>query len=120
MAQFRRAFLILLVVLISVLFLWMIRTFLVTILLAALFSGVAYGLHRQLAQWLGGRERVAAALTLLILLALVVTPMLFVAAAVANDSPAEIMPSPPEPAMPIIKSLLIVSLSAIRKVLDVV
>jgi predicted PurR-regulated permease PerM len=85
-AQFRRTFLIILVVLISILFLWMIRTFLVTILLAALFSGVAYGLHRRFVQWFGGRERIAAVATLLAVLALVVTPLLFVAAAVANEA----------------------------------
>jgi predicted PurR-regulated permease PerM len=86
MANFRRAFLILLVVLISVSFLWMIRTFLVTILLAALFSGVAYGLHRRFVGWFGGREKAAAVLTLIVLLAVVVTPLLFVAAAVANEA----------------------------------
>jgi predicted PurR-regulated permease PerM len=64
----------------------MIRTFLVTILLAALFSGVAYGLHRRLTRGFGGREKVAAAVTLVVLLALVVTPLLFVAAAVANEA----------------------------------
>jgi predicted PurR-regulated permease PerM len=83
---FRRTFLILLVVLISVSFLWMIRTFLITILLAALFSGVAYGLHRRIVVRLGGREKPAAVLTLLLLLALVVAPLLFVAAAVANEA----------------------------------
>jgi predicted PurR-regulated permease PerM len=82
----RRTFLLLLVVVISLAFLWMIRTFLVTILLAALFSGVAYGLHRQIARAFGGREKAAAVLTLVLLLALVVTPLLFVATAVANEA----------------------------------
>ena len=82
----RRTFLLLLVVVISVAFLWMIQAFLVTILLAALFSGVAYGLHRQIAYALGGREKAAAILTLVLLLALVVTPLLFVAGAVANEA----------------------------------
>jgi predicted PurR-regulated permease PerM len=84
--SFRRSFLILLVVIISLAFLWMIQTFLVTILLAALFSGVAYGLHRQIARALGDREKPAAILTLVLLLALVVTPLLFVAGAVANEA----------------------------------
>lgn len=82
----RRSFLILLVVLISVAFLWMIRAFLVTILLAALFSGVAYGVHRRIVRRLGGREAPAALVTLLLLLALVVTPLLLVAGAVANEA----------------------------------
>ena len=84
--SFRRTFLILLVVVISLAFLWMISTFLVTILLAALFSSVAYGLHRQLVRGLGGREKAAAILTLVLLLALVVTPLLLVAGAVANQA----------------------------------
>ena len=82
----RRNFLILLVVAISLAFLWMIRTFLVTILLAALFSGVVHGLYRQVARGLGGRNRPAAILTLVLLLALVVTPMLLVTGAVANEA----------------------------------
>ena len=86
MRNFRRIFLIVLVVVISIAFLWMIQTFLITILLAALFSGVAYGLHRRIVQRLGGREKPAAVVTLLVLLALVVTPLLFVAAAVANEA----------------------------------
>ena len=85
-ASFRRTFLILLVVVISLAFLWMIQTFLVTILLAALFSGVAYGLHRQIARAFGGREKPAAVLTLVLLLVLVVTPLLLVAGAVANEA----------------------------------
>ena len=86
MRNFRRIFLIVLVVVISLAFLWMIQTFLITILLAALFSGVAYGLHRRIVRRLGGREKAAAVVTLLVLLALVVTPLLFVAAAVANEA----------------------------------
>jgi predicted PurR-regulated permease PerM len=83
---FRRPFLILLVVIVSLAFLWMIRTFLITILLAALFSGVSYPLYRRLVSGLGGREKPAAIFTLLLLLALVVTPMLLVAGAVANEA----------------------------------
>ena len=85
-AGLRRPFLIVLVVLISVAFLWMIQTFLITILLAALFSGVAYGLHRRIVRWFGGRQKLAAVLTLLIVVALVLTPMLLVAGAVANEA----------------------------------
>lgn len=82
----RRTFLLLLVAIVSVTFLWMISDFLVTILLAALFSGVTYGLHRQIARGLGGREKPAAVFTLILLLVLVVTPLLFVAGAVANEA----------------------------------
>lgn len=83
---FRKTFLILLVIAISAGFLWMIRPFLLTILLAALFSGVAYRGYRRMAGALGGREGPAAALTLVLLVALVVFPLLFVAGAVANEA----------------------------------
>ena len=83
---FRRAFLLLLVVLISVAFLWMIRTFLITILLAALFAGVAFPVYRYLTAKFGGREKAAALVTLLLLLALVVIPLMGVAGAVANEA----------------------------------
>jgi predicted PurR-regulated permease PerM len=84
--NFRRTFLILLVAVISLAFLWMISTFLVTILLAALFSSVAYGLHRQIVRGLGGHEKASAVLTLLLLIVVVVTPLFFVGAAVANEA----------------------------------
>src|SRR5262245_32769007 len=83
---FRRGFLILLVVLISVGFLWMIRAFLVTILLAALFSGVAYGVYSRLVRAFRGRETPAALVTLVLLLALVVGPLMAVLGAVANEA----------------------------------
>ena len=86
-APSRSCFLILLVVVISLAFLWIIRQFLLTIMLAAMFpSRGLHGIHRQLARGLGGREKPAAILTLPILLALVVTPLLLVAGAVANEA----------------------------------
>jgi len=83
---FRRAFLILLVVLISIGFLWVIGPFLLTILLAALFSGVSYGVHRRLTRFFGGRENPAAIVTLVILLALVIVPLMAVLGAIANEA----------------------------------
>ena len=84
--SFRRAFLVLLVAAISFVFFWMISDFLMTILLAALFSGVSYGIHRRIARRLGGREKIAAAITLVLILMLVVVPMLGIAGAVANQA----------------------------------
>jgi predicted PurR-regulated permease PerM len=83
---FRRGFLILLVVAISAGFLWVIRPFLLTIMLAALFSGVSYGLHRRLTRAFGGREKPAAIVTLLILLAVVIGPLMAVLGAIANEA----------------------------------
>lgn len=85
-AKFRRSFLILLVAAITVAFLVMIRTFLMTILLAALFSAVSYGVFRRLTRVIGGREKLAAIATLVVLLAVVVIPLLVVLGAVANEA----------------------------------
>jgi predicted PurR-regulated permease PerM len=83
---FRRGFLILIVVGVSLAFLWVIEFFLMTILLAALFTGVAYPLFRRIARAFGGRERFAAVATLLILLAVVMVPLVLVAGAVATEA----------------------------------
>ena len=84
---FRRTFLILLVVVVSIAFIAMIQVFLMTMLLAALFSGVAYPVHRGLVRILRGtREHRAPIATLLLLLTLVIVPLLVVAGAVANEA----------------------------------
>ncbi len=84
--RFRRAFLILLVVVISATFLAMVRVFLLTIVLAALFSGVAHPVYRRLLRLFRGRGSLAAIATLLLLLVLVIAPLLAVAGAVANEA----------------------------------
>jgi len=84
--KFRRSFLILLVGGISIAFLAMIRTFLMTILMAALFTAVSRGLFRRLTRLMRGREAPAAIATLLVLLAVVVVPLLVVLGAVANEA----------------------------------
>lgn len=84
--RFRHAFLILFVVAISAAFLAMVRVFLLTIVLAALFAGVAYPAYRQMVRLLRGRARLAAIATLVLLLVLVIAPLLVVAGAVANEA----------------------------------
>jgi predicted PurR-regulated permease PerM len=84
--SFRRAFLILLVVFVTLAFLWMIQIFLMTILLAALFTGVSYPVYRRISRWFGGRDRLAAVVTLLLLFLLVVLPILGVLGAVAREA----------------------------------
>jgi len=66
---------ILLVVGITLLFLAMIRTFLLPLLLAAVFSGMCYPLFRGLIARLGGRTRLAAIVTLVAVLFIVIVPM---------------------------------------------
>ena len=73
--RFRNAFLLVLVAAISAAFLTMVRGFLVTILLAAIFAALSYPAYRWLLRRLAGRRAVAAIATLLFLLTLVMAPL---------------------------------------------
>ncbi len=84
--RFRNAFLILLVIAVSVAFIAMLRSFLLTIVMAALFTGVSYPLYRWMVRRSGGRTRLAAVGTLLILLTIVVAPLLSVLGIAANEA----------------------------------
>jgi predicted PurR-regulated permease PerM len=84
--RFRQAFLILLVAAISIAFVVMIRSFLLTILMAAIFSGVAYPVYRRLREMLGGRKALASITTIVLLLALVMVPLGAVMAMIANEA----------------------------------
>jgi predicted PurR-regulated permease PerM len=84
--RFRRAFVILLVVAISAAFVAMIRMFLLTILLAAIFAGVARPLYLQIERGFRGHAGLASAFTILVLLVLVITPLSILAGAVANEA----------------------------------
>jgi predicted PurR-regulated permease PerM len=85
-ARFRQAFLLLLVATISIAFIAMIRTFVLTIVLAAIFSGLSYPLYDSLQRKLRGHRAVAAVATLLLVLTLVIAPLLFVLGAGANEA----------------------------------
>jgi predicted PurR-regulated permease PerM len=82
--RFQQAFLLALALGISVLFFFVIRHFLLTVLLAAVFSGLAYPLHDRLQARMGPRR--AAALTLLILIVGVGLPIAAFLALVANEA----------------------------------
>ncbi len=84
--RFRNAFLILLVAVISAAFIAMIRGFLLTIVLAAIFTGLSYPVYRRLLRRLGGREALAAIATLLLLLTLVIVPLLAILATGASEA----------------------------------
>lgn len=84
--QFRHAFLLLLVTAISIAFVAMIRAFLLTILLAAIFSGLSYPVYQWLLGRFHGRAPLAAIATLVLLLALVIAPLLAVLGAGANEA----------------------------------
>ena len=72
--RFQNRFLLVLALGISLLFLVMIRQFLVAILLAAVFSAMIRPLYLRLAAGMGGRERAAAVATLLLALLVLVVP----------------------------------------------
>ena len=84
--RFRQAFLLLLVTAISAAFVAMIRAFLLTILLAAIFAGLSYPVYQWVLGWLRGRNALAAITTLVLLLALVMAPLLAVLGAGASEA----------------------------------
>ncbi len=84
--RFRKAFLLLLTGLITLVFLLMIRQFLLAILLAAVFAGMAQPLFKRLARWFGGRRRLASVTTLLILVFVIVAPLVGFFGLVANQA----------------------------------
>ena len=85
-ARFRQAFLLLLVAAISIAFVAMVRVFLLTILLAAIFTGLSYPMYQWLLWRFRGRSALAAIATLVVLLALVIGPLLAVLGAGANEA----------------------------------
>ena len=84
--RFRKAFLLALVVAISVAFVRMLWPFVTTILMAAVLSGLVYPLYTRLNRLLNGRRPLASALTLLLTLALVIAPLLAILSVVVNQA----------------------------------
>jgi predicted PurR-regulated permease PerM len=84
--KFHRVFILLLAVVVSAAFLYMIRGFVVTVLMAAIFSGLAHPLYRGLLRGVRGRRAPAAVLTLLTLLVLVVLPLVAFMGLVATEA----------------------------------
>ena len=74
--RFRNSFLLLLTLGISILFLAMIRGFLMAVLLAAIFSGMAHPLYTWILKRLRGRRAWASAATILILLFIIGLPLI--------------------------------------------
>lgn len=86
MDRSHRRFLLFLVILMSVLFLWMVRSFLITILLAAIFTAMTMPLHRFVRKRVGGNDALASILTLLILIVAVGLPIFGFLGLVANQA----------------------------------
>jgi predicted PurR-regulated permease PerM len=84
--RFRQTALLLLLAAISIAFVAMIRSFLLTILLAAIFTGLSYPMYLWFNRKLRNHCGVAAIATLLVLIVVVVGPMLAVLGAGANEA----------------------------------
>ncbi len=84
--RFRNLFLLLVVAAVSALFLFMISGFLVTLLLAAIFAGLTRPVYLDLSRALGGRQRPAAVLTLLLLVVCAFGPLAAVLGVVAQQA----------------------------------
>src|SRR5918999_2195692 len=82
----RQVFLLLLVAAISIAFVAMVRTFLLTILLAAIFTGLSYPMYLWFLRAFRNRSTIAAIATLLVIVTLIVGPLLAVFAAAANEA----------------------------------
>lgn len=70
-----RVVLLIVVIVVSAVFLAMIRHFLMVIFLAGLFSAMAQPLYRKVKQWQGGRENLASLTTLLLIVLLFLLPL---------------------------------------------
>jgi predicted PurR-regulated permease PerM len=74
-ARFSQSFLVLLAIAISIIFLLMIRRFLLAILLAGIFSAMAQPLYKRLRRLFKGRAAPASIVTILIVLLVIVIPL---------------------------------------------
>ena len=84
--KFHRVFILILAVVVSIVFFFMIRGFIVTVLMAAIVAGLAFPLYRRILGWVRGRGALAAVLTLLTLLVLVVLPLVAFMGIVAAEA----------------------------------
>ncbi len=76
----------LLLVAISAGFVAMLRPFLMTLLMAAIFAGLVQPLQRHIVGWTRGRRTLSAVLTLGLFLAVIVVPLLSILGIVANEA----------------------------------
>ena len=83
---FRKPFLVGLTVGITLLFLFMIRQFLLSVLMAAIFSGMAYPLYRAVLRHMNGRRPWASVSTIAVILVVVGLPLLGLLGLVANQA----------------------------------
>ncbi len=73
--RFRRGFLLVLALGISLIFVAMIRQFLTALLLAAILSGMLHPVYRRFVRWFGGRRGIASGVTVMVALLLIIIPL---------------------------------------------
>jgi len=71
-----KLFLLMLALVISFIFYSMVKGFLVAVLFAAIFSGLAYPLFQRLTRWLRGRRSVASVTTVLLVFLVIILPLI--------------------------------------------
>ena len=79
-------FFLLMLMVVTVAFLWIVQDFLQPIFWAALLASLFYPVHRRLLARLGNRNSLSASLVLLLILVIVILPMVFVGFAVTSES----------------------------------
>lgn len=84
--NFNKAFVVLLLLFITSVFLAMIWPFLMTIIMAGIFSALARPLYRRLERWCGGRRSLAAAVTLILIVFVVLLPLAGLIGAVTAEA----------------------------------
>ena len=84
--KFNQAFVLLLLLFISAVFLAMVWPFLMTIIMAAIFAALARPLYRWLMRRFGGRRSLAAAVTLLLIVFVVLLPLAGLIGAVTGEA----------------------------------
>lgn len=93
--RFQQAFLILLVVSISIFFISMIQQFLMTLFLAALCSGIVHPMYRRLRRWFKGRQVLASLVSLVIVFIVIIGPSIALLSIVGSEA-YEVSQSVPE------------------------
>lgn len=83
---YRRNFLTLLLIVVTVAFFMMMRRFLIPLLLAAIFAALVSPMYRWLLRRLRGRRRLTAIVTLFIVFALVVVPLIFFVGVLVSEA----------------------------------
>ena len=84
--RFRKSFLLILVAGISILFLLMIRGFLMTLLVAAIIAGLLYPVHRWMLRLVRGRSTLASVLTLVLAIVAIFGPLATLAGIVVQQA----------------------------------